>query len=137
MLDFANKSNPYTDVKFLHMDITNITEYPQNSFDYSIMWQVIHELSAGMQLKAMSELARIGKKVLVVDWNSPLHQNALGLAARIVEATFGRDHYLNFRSYVASGGILGILSKAGLTSNIIQQLIFRHNCQQVVILTAR
>jgi ubiquinone/menaquinone biosynthesis C-methylase UbiE len=36
MLDFASKSNPYDDVKFLHMDISNITEYRETSFDYSV-----------------------------------------------------------------------------------------------------
>jgi ubiquinone/menaquinone biosynthesis C-methylase UbiE len=37
MLDFANKSNPYDDVKFCHVDISNLAKYEENSFDYAVM----------------------------------------------------------------------------------------------------
>ena len=67
MLDFANKSKPYDDVKFLHMDISNITEYQENSFDYSVMCQVIPEIPADKQPKVISELMRIVRKTLILD----------------------------------------------------------------------
>lgn len=134
MLDFASKSNPYDDVKFLHMDISNITEYQENSFDYSVMCQVIHEMPAYMQPKVISELMRIGRKTVILDSNTPLPKNIVGMVIRMTDATFGRDHYDNFKSYIASGGLMGILERAGLTSDIVQRLIFRRNCQQIVIL---
>lgn len=134
MLDFANKSNSYNDVKFMHMDICNIQEYQENSFDYSVMCQVIHELPADKQIQAISELMRIGRKTLILDANTPLPKNIVGIVIRLMDATFGRDHYGNFKSYIASGGIMGILEMAGLTSHIIQRSVFRRNCQQIVIL---
>ncbi len=62
MIDLANKSNPYDDVIFLHMDIGDITEYEDNSFDYSIMCQVIHELPSDEQAKVVTELMKVGEK---------------------------------------------------------------------------
>jgi ubiquinone/menaquinone biosynthesis C-methylase UbiE len=135
MLDFASKLNPYGDVKFLHMDISNITEYEENSFDYSIMCQVIHEMPADKQPKVIAELMRIGKKTVILDSNTPLPKNIVGMVVRMTDATIGRDHYNNFKSYIASGGIMGILERAGLTSYIVQRLIFRRNCQQIVTLS--
>jgi len=134
MLDFADKANPYDDVKFLHIDISNIEEYQENSFDYSVMCQVIHEIPPDKQLRVISELMRIGKKTVILDSNTPLPQNITGIVIRALDATFGRDHYHNFKSYIASGGIIGILERAGLISNIVQSFIFRHNCQRIVIL---
>jgi ubiquinone/menaquinone biosynthesis C-methylase UbiE len=134
MLHFAEKPNPYDDVKFMHMDITDLGEYPENSFDYSVMCQVIHELPADKQPKAVSELMRIGRKALILDANTPLPRNVVGMVIRLMDATFGRDHYDNFKSYIASGGIMGILDRAGLTSHIIQRLVFRRGCQHIVML---
>lgn len=136
MLDFANKSNPYNDVKFLHIDISNIAEYPKNGFDYSVMCQVIHEIPADKQPKVISEVMRIARRTVILDSNTPLPKNILGIAIRMTDATFGKDHYDNFKSYIASGGIMGILERAGLTSNIIERLICRRNCQQIVVLAS-
>jgi ubiquinone/menaquinone biosynthesis C-methylase UbiE len=134
MLDFAEKSNPYDDVEFKHMDMTNIEEYEDNSFDYSVMCQVIHELPTDKQPKAVSELMRIGKKAVILDSNTPLPRNLVGIVVRLMDATFGRDHYDNFKSYIASEGIMDILDRAGLTSHIVRRLVFRSGFQHVVIL---
>jgi len=134
MIDFANKSNCYDDVKFLHMDIGNISGYGEDSFDYSIMCQVIHELPSDKRMNVINELMRVGRKTIILDSNTPLPKNAVGLVIRMLDATFGRDHYENFKSYIASGGIIGILERGGLTSKITQRLVFKSNCQQIVVL---
>ena len=134
MIAFAKKSNPYGDVTFLHMDIGNIAEFGENSFDYSITCQVIHELPSDNRIGVINELMRVGKKTIILDSNTPLPKNPVGLVIRILDATFGRDHYENFKSYIASGGIIGILERAGLTSKITQRVIFKSNCQQIVVL---
>lgn len=134
MIDFAKKSNPYDDVIFLHMDIGNITEYEEHSFDYSIMCQVIHELPSNEQIKVLTELMRVGRKTIILDCNTPLPKNVMGLAMRLAEVFWGRDHLDNFKSYIASGGIGGVLERAGLESKIIQRFVFKRNCQQIVVL---
>ena len=65
MINFAKDSNPYDDVTFLHMDIGNITGYEENSFDYSIMCQVIHEIPSDVQIEVITELMRVGRKTII------------------------------------------------------------------------
>ena len=134
MIDFAQKSNPYDDVIFLHMDIGNVTGYEENSFDYSIMCQVIHELPADQQIKVINELMRVGRETIILDFNSPLPKNTGGLSIRMIDGTLGRNHYGNFKSYITSGGIIGILERAGLKSKLIESSILKGNCMQVVVL---
>ena len=133
-LDFAERSIHDNNVKFVHMDVSDISEYKDNSFDYSVMCQVIHEIPADKQPAVISELMRIASKAVILDSNTPLPRNYVGLTIRFMDATFGRDHYDKFKSYIASGGLMGILERAGLTSNIVQRLIFRRNSLQLVVL---
>jgi len=136
MIDFAKKSNPYDNVVFLHMDVGDITGYDKNSFDYSVMCLMIHELPSEKQIKVVNELMRIARKAIILDSNIPLPKNATGLVIRMLDATFGRDHYDNFKSYIASGGIIKILETAGLASKITQRFVFKSNCQQIVVLAS-
>lgn len=136
MIDFANKSNCYEDVEFLHMDIGDITAFEENHFDYSIMCQVIHELPSNKQMNVIKEIMRVGRKTIILDSNAPLPKNAVGFVIRMIDATIGRDHYDNFKSYISSGGITGILERGGLTSQIIHRITFKSNCQQIVVLAS-
>jgi hypothetical protein len=79
---------------------------------------------------------RVARKTIILDSNTPLPKNAVGLVIRMMDATFGRDHYDNFKSYLASGGIDGILERAGLKSKVIDRLVFNRNCQQIVTLAS-
>jgi ubiquinone/menaquinone biosynthesis C-methylase UbiE len=134
MIDFANKSNNYKEIEFLHMDIGNINAFGKNHFDYSIMCQVIHELPEDKRINVIKELMRVGRKTIILDSNIPLPKNVVGLVIRMIDATIGRDHYDNFKSYISSGGIIGILERSGLTSHITQRIVFKSNCQQIVLL---
>ena len=116
------------------MDVSDISECEDNSFDYSVMCQVIHEIPADKQPAVISDLMRIARRAVILDSNTPLPKNYVGLTIRFMDATFGRDHYDNFKSYIASDGLMGILKRAGLTSNIVQRLIFRRNSLQLVVL---
>lgn len=135
MIEYAKKSNRYNDVEFLHMDIGDLA-FEENHFDYSIMCQVIHELPPDKQIKVIKEIMRVGRKTLILDSNTPLPKNPVGLVIRMMDATFGKDHYDNFKSYISTGGIMGILERSGLTSQMIQRIVFKSNCQQIVILSS-
>ena len=136
MIDYANKSNRHNDVEFLHMDIGDIAAYEENHFDYSIMCQIIHELTSNEQINIIKEIMRVGRKTIILDSNTPLPKNPVGFVIRMIEATIGRDHNDNFRSYISSGGIIGILERLGLTSQITRRIVFKSNCQQMVVLAS-
>jgi len=133
-LDFAQSSIHDDNIKFVHMDVSDISEYKDNSFDFSVMCQVIHEIPADKQPAIISELMRIAKRTVILDSNTPLPKNHVGLVVRFMDTTFGRDHYENFKSYIASGGIMGILERAELKSNVVKRMTFRRNALQLVML---
>jgi SAM-dependent methyltransferase len=119
MLDFAEKHNRYASVEFRHMDASHMPDIDSDSFDYVVMSYIIHELYRDSQLQLLSEAWRVGRHVLMLDSNAPLPRNPFGIAKRIVEYIFGRDHFAQFRAYLASGGIGGILDDAQLPSTML------------------
>ncbi len=135
MINFAQNLNFYNDVEFMHIDLENIKMFGEKHFDYSILCQVIHELPSDKQKNVLKEIIRIAKKTIILDSNAPLPKNIVGFVIRMIDATIGRDHYYNFKSYISTDGIIGILDRAGLTSRITQRIVFKSNCQQIVVLS--
>ncbi|OGD53383.1 hypothetical protein A3K80_05345 [Candidatus Bathyarchaeota archaeon RBG_13_38_9] len=136
MIVFAQRKNPYDDVVFLHRNVGNISDYKDNYFDFTVMCMVIHELPLDKQVEAMYELMRLGRKNIIVDNNFPLPKNIRGLIGRMIEATYGRDHKDNFKSFLAAGGIVGILEKIGFQSKITYRLVFNDDCRLLIELVS-
>ena len=137
MLEFARESNPFQDITFVHKDATDLTTYEDNSFDYAMMLVVIHELNAPQQVLVLKESLRIARQLIVIDAITPLPKNTGGLGIRIVEATFGRDHYQNFKSFLANGGIQGALKNSGLRFKVEHSSVFWRNCREAVLVSSQ
>ena len=135
MLEFARDSNPFQDITFDHKDATDLTSYKNNSFDYATMLVVIHELNTQQQALMLKESLRVAKKLIVIDAVAPLPINTGGLGIRIVEATFGRDHYQNFKNFIASGGIQGTFKASGLPINVEYSSVFWRGCREAIMVS--
>lgn len=135
MLDYANSINPYEDVMFLHQDATNMKDIKDDSFDYVFLLNVIHELWSEEQLSVIKESMRAGRNVVIFDSMVPLPKNAIGLIKRLIEVTFGIDHYVQFKEYMSAGGILGILDRAGIISKIEDQFTYSQGCNHLVLVS--
>lgn len=98
------------------------------------MCQVLYILPSNKRLGVVAELMRISKNTIIADFNTPLPRNVLGITIRLLQPILGRSHYDNYKSYLTSGGITGILKTAGLELKIAQRFTFKHNCQQIVVL---
>ena len=133
MLDFAKANNPYEDVKFIHQDATDMSAFKDRSFDYVVILNVIHELTPIQQQKMIQESFRVGDKIILFDSNVPLPWNGVGIIKRAIEITFGLDHYPQFRNYLSSGGIPGILQEAGYGSNIRKQVTHSGECNLLAL----
>jgi len=59
MIRFAGERNSCPDVTFVHGDATDLSIYPDHSFDFAVMLVFIHELDAGQQKQALSEALRV------------------------------------------------------------------------------
>ncbi len=136
MLEFARKSNPFQDVTFVHKDATDLSTFGDHSFDYATMLMIMHELPRPQQIRILTEALRVAKKAIIIDSAAPLPKNAGGIAIRIVERTFGRDHYPNFKDFLAGGGIRGILKECSLLIRLEYASVFWRNCREVVVISA-
>ncbi len=135
MLEFARKSNPFQDVTFVHEDATDLSAFGDHSFDYATMLMIMHELSHSQQVRVITEALRVANKSIIIDSAAPLPKNAGGIGIRIVEGTFGRDHYPNFKAFLARGGIGGILKECGLPIKVEYTSVFWRNCREVVVIS--
>ncbi len=135
MVHFAQGRNPYNDVVFLHGDVSSLSELENRQFDYGVLCQVLHELPRAKQVAALTELVRLARANVLVDYGSPLPRNATGIASRMIEATLGRDHHKEFRAYLEGGGLIGIIAEAGLESRVARRLQFSGGSSQVVVLS--
>lgn len=135
MLEFARSNNPYDQVEFQHQDATRMNDLEDQSFDYVVILNMIHELHSEQRLRVLDEAFRVGRQVIFFDSNAPLPWNLVGLVKRSIEIFFGLDHYPQFRSYLASGGILGILKASGHSENIIDRSMYSQDCNQLVVVS--
>jgi ubiquinone/menaquinone biosynthesis C-methylase UbiE len=136
-LRFAEKSNSNGEVTFLHMDAANLVGIEDHSFDYATMLLLMHELNREQQARVLIEASRVAAKIIVIDSVAPLPKNFGGRLIRFVEATFGRDHNRNFKSFLTNGGINGVLEYSGLPTTVVNRSVFWRNCREAVLLSVR
>lgn len=137
MLEFARASNRFEDVTFVHEDATDLGSYEDRAFDYATMLMVIHELNRSQQALVLKESLRVANRLLVIDATSPLPKNPGGMGIRLVEATFGRDHFRNFQDYLTAGGIQGVLEVSGLPLQVEHSSVFWRGCREAVVVGSR
>ena len=137
MLEFAREANPFQDIRFVHEDATDLTTYEDRQFDYATMLMVIHELNKSQQAMVLKESLRVADRIIIIDAVAPLPKNIGGMGIRIVEATFGRDHNKNFKSFLVAGGIQGTLEESGLPINVEHSSVFWRDCREAVVISSR
>ena len=135
MLEFARKTNPFPDVTFTQDDATDLSSFADNSFDCATLLMLVHELSRPNQILVLKEALRVARRAIVIDAAVPLPRNAGGIGIRLVEATFGRDHNPNFKAFLASGGIGGLLKDSGLPVNVEYRSVFWRQCREVLVVS--
>jgi SAM-dependent methyltransferase len=123
MLDFARSVNRYEDVEFRHVDAAGIGGDGAESFDYAVILNVVHELTPDGRVKLLREAFRLARNTIVVDVEAPLPWNVAGIVKRLIEITFGFDHYPRFRSYLRSGGLPAVFDACGRSSSIVERTV--------------
>ena len=135
MLEFARNANPYPDVTFVHGDATDLSGFGDHSFDYAAMLFLVHELPMPQQALVLKEALRVANRVIIIDAVTPLPTNIGGIAIRVVEATFGHDHDPNFRAFLATGGIGGIIHRLDMPVSVEHSSVFWRKCREAVVVS--
>lgn len=101
-------------VDFRVHDASHLSIYRENEFDVAVTSMAIHQFSEDLAVEILTEMKRIARKIVVVDYNFPLPGSFSGSLASGTERFAGGDHYRNFRNYMSRGGLTWFTGKAGL-----------------------
>jgi ubiquinone/menaquinone biosynthesis C-methylase UbiE len=118
MIEFARgraRDGAMSNVTFVHGDVTKVMgDHPDDDFDLALMVLVLHEMPQSVREAALGELARLGKRVLIVDFKVPQPRNLAGFRNRSFERLAGREHHAAFVDYCRRGGAGPIARELGL-----------------------
>lgn len=108
------KNNQYSNVNFIHADGNNLKNIFNETFDYSIITYVIHELPEEERIKFLFEVKNVSNQIIIGDYLAPHSKTFWGILNEVVEYLAGKEHYNNFKNYLNMGGIDYLITETGL-----------------------
>ncbi len=135
-IDLANKNltkNPSPKIFFYHADVQNFFQTKINIYDYSVISYVIHEIDENKRENILKLLSEKSRQVIIVDYLYPRPKCFWSALNEAVEFAAGRDHYKNFRSFMANNGIIGLVKKTRL--KIVKEIKNNPLTTHIVILS--
>lgn len=126
MVDYANRRIAAKGVDNASVELGDVSaalgSHGEGYFDLATMVLVLHEMPADARPTVLTELTRLARRVLCVDFSAPMTWNPAGLANRFFELAAGREHFGAFRDYQRRGGAPGIARDAGLACRHVRHL---------------
>ena len=117
-IDKANQNlekNPNAKLSFRNAYLHDIVSQEKKHFDYAVMTYVIHEVNEEERIPLLNEIALVADKIIIGDYLIPRSTDFAGKIVKTVEFMAGAEHYRNFRTYEANGGIQYLADKAGFS----------------------
>jgi SAM-dependent methyltransferase len=108
------KKKPNDKISFLHKNLSDLIMDSNQKFDYAVLTYVIHEVDPVDRIKLLAEIAWIADRIIIGDYLVPKPIGLWSVLNEIVEFVAGAEHFRNYKNYVASGGLLDLIEKAGL-----------------------
>jgi len=134
-IDRANMKllqHPDDKISFQHSSLSEIINEGKIHFDFAILTYVIHEVDEEERLDLLNEIARIADTIIIGDYLVPKPKGFGSYFSEIIEFIAGAEHYRNYKSYVANGGIQYLANKTGL--KIINEISNHPLTNHIVIL---
>ena len=96
--------------------------YRDGSFDLVVAFLTLHEMPAGVRDTAMDEIVRVAGpegRLLVLDFHTGPLRFPRGWLFKtgilLLEMGAGRDHFRNYRDFLARRGVRGLVERRSLT----------------------
>jgi ubiquinone/menaquinone biosynthesis C-methylase UbiE len=114
-----------------HLDLADASQMPYASqkFDLILSMLSLHEMSPHSRQSTLSEMKRVLNHtghLLLIDFQPGPVQPIQGWVSRLIilssEVVAGREHFRNFRHFMAQGGLTSLISPAGLMTEKQQTL---------------
>lgn len=119
-------------VSIYHASIEDFFQEHDSSYDYAVISYVIHEIDVEKRASILVNLAAHVNKIIIVDYTWPQPNKLLRAFNTAVEFAAGRDHYRNFKSFMAGKGMLGLAERTKLTR--LKELRNNTDGSQIVLL---
>lgn len=136
-IDKANQTllkNPNTKISFHHTNLSDLNS--QNlHFDYAVMTYVIHEVNPLDRISLLKEISQIADRIIIGDYLVPVNKGFWSVVNEVVEFLAGKDHYNNFKNFIANGGLYGLVDEAEL--RVVQEINNKPATNQLLILSKK
>jgi ubiquinone/menaquinone biosynthesis C-methylase UbiE len=105
------------------LDLGDATDMPyeDSKFDLVISMLTLHEMSLKTRSLVLEEIKRVTKndgRILLIDFHPGPYQPLQGWYSKIIifvsELAAGREHFRNYRHFMAKGGLSTLTSQSGL-----------------------
>jgi SAM-dependent methyltransferase len=124
---------PNNKITFQHRNLSEIVKEGQIHFNYAVLTYVIHEVHEEERISLLKEIALVADKIIIGDYLVPRPKGFWSNLTEVIEFIAGAEHYRNYKSYIANGGIYYLAIKAGLT--IMNETKNQPTNNHIVILT--
>ena len=123
-----------TNIEFFVADASNLNQFGKKEFDIATMTLALHQFSPANSYQILTELKRVARKIIIVDYTVPLPKNFAGKLSHVIEFLAGRTHNRHFKQYYEQGGLNEILTQHELM--VEKSVIFGQGAFQLVICTS-
>jgi len=123
---------PNHKISFQHSNVSNTKLGFDKPFDFAILTYVIHEVKIEERIKLLNDASLVADHIIIGDYLFPRPVGFSGFISKTIEYLAGKEHYKNYRSYMADGGIHHLARKSGL--RIIKEVTSRRSVDQLVVL---
>jgi len=100
------------------------------TFDFSILKLVLHEMSEEERVNLLHEAKKISQEIIIIEWLAPQPRNLSGKGTFLIEMMSTVQHYKNFKIWHSTGGVDGFLERHGLKS--VQEELFVNNTGKII-----
>ena len=123
---------PNEKISFQHLNVSDARNGGDKPFDYAVLTYVIHEVNKEERIKLLKDASRVAEHIIIGDYQFPRPTGLSGFMSKTIEYLAGREHYRNYNTYMAEGGIRYLARESGL--RIITEVKSRRSVDQLVIL---
>ena len=131
-IDVANSNlakNAVSNLSFMHSSVADIKSRGLH-FDVAVMTYVIHEVNPEERIPLLKDILSVADSLIIGEYLVPRQQGLFNILNEVVEFAAGEEHYRNFKSFVATGGVHGLVAEAGI--RILNEISNQPTTSQII-----
>ncbi|HAP37173.1 MAG TPA: hypothetical protein DCQ28_15040 [Bacteroidetes bacterium] len=121
----------HVNISFHHKNISDIISENNHHFDVAVITYVIHEVDESERVALLNNIKIIADTIIIGDYLVPKPPGFWSWLNEIVEFVAGKDHYTNYKHYVAHGGIEVVVRQSGL--KIVHEVHNKPSTSHIVV----